>query len=132
MNKLYKLIDDAIKLNKTNRKMFPNSKEILSPIEYLYQLCTVRIDVGRASGKTSYVVDNYNKSTDVVFADKNNTSYKYANIEVKSKAFTPKEIPTTIYIDEPHMIFKNKENMLSAIYNLVDSSKEQTLIILGE
>ena len=48
----HKLINDAVALNLSNR---PDPRRFMDSIRYAVDFCSVKIDLGRQTGKTSYI-----------------------------------------------------------------------------
>jgi ribosomal protein L14E/L6E/L27E len=60
------LVDMAIKLNKENRKRLGDKCHQESSYRWLCEYATVKIDIGRQTGKTSYIIKNTNEKTIVL------------------------------------------------------------------
>jgi len=58
-NKFHNLIDDLRILNQQFRKERPDPKEFLDSIRYAIEYCTITIDIGRQTGKSTYIKNNY-------------------------------------------------------------------------
>jgi len=127
------LVDKAIALNKANRKCGPSSA-MFSPIAYAKQMCTVKLDIGRAVGKSTYIADHATAKDIIIVPTLRHKSmmylyYKDKNVVAYTEILgyrTSKPPYVNIYVDEIAGID------LDFIYNtFVDSTIAQTFIILG-
>lgn len=141
MEQFFKLVDDAIEFSKNNRRCYGGiSLELLAK-----QICTVHINLGRGTGKSSYIHQRSSKNDLIVVPNyhKKEEMLKRGN---SSTILTPMEIERTlrgnallfdnIWIDEPKMCFsRNIEDRiisLSHLYFLCAKNVDQTYILLGE
>jgi len=105
------MMDLAIKVNARAREMLPFAKKGISPIQWCADFCTISIDPGRATGKTSYI-RRHAIETDIVIV-KNMLMLRQTQPFVPCKVFIENEIPKRlygldlskteiVYIDEAH------------------------------
>ena len=129
-NNFDKAVKMLIKQNKENRKNF--SSQIYSfnfPSMFLSELCTVRINIGRATGKTQFIKDNATRE-DLIIAYSESTYKDY--IRNKSHIIFTKGSNINkfidlirglriknIYIDEPELVCSALSITLEELYNIV-------------
>lgn len=132
-------IDNLLKLNKSNRLKYKTETCNIDPIYYALEFCTVKCDIGRRVGKTKYIQQNAKKGDLVVVANERiKTLYKRVKFEFdvltidyiiksRSREFQFKNI----YIDEPIMVFRNRQSLDEFYIIMVQPKIEQTFIFLG-
>jgi hypothetical protein len=141
-------IDRMIELNKRFRKNFAKISETISPVHYAAECCTVRVDIGRRTGKTTYIAVNAGPEDLVLVANphiKHMVEERYglaAGVTImtgneldmvdSSTAYRHYDLTQfkTIYVDEPRLVFANllQHRMYSILAN---SEIEQTFVLLG-
>jgi hypothetical protein len=131
------LLECLIELNKQNRKIWEKEKEVLSITDFILEFGIIRLDIGRAVGKSNFIKTHATEK-DLVLTFGN----RQANIlQKETKATTcnvdnivmPLICPRifeTIYVDEPYLTFKNKD-MIDFLKLLIYNT-EQTIILLGK
>jgi len=113
---LDKILRMAIDENFKNRVKYRHLKPSMRPYEWLSSFCSIHIDIGRGTGKTHYILNNY-RPYDVILATRTmkevmdsrgmDTSNVYSSVEAMEKGFlgtTIREYPRFVYIDEPELI----------------------------
>ena len=132
------LVDAAIAANLANRKAGTDIAEFMGIANYLREFATVRIDIGRAVGKTKYIIDHarpwdiivvpnrctldscYRTSCCPVFVA--NGSYAFDRLRGRRLA------PRIIYVDEPGHI---DQRNLRELYHTFAAHPDQTFVLLG-
>ena len=135
----FDMVDNMIAYNKQRRlDMEAHIIHSLSPVQYAMEFCTVKVDVGRRTGKTAYVkhrADEYS----LVIVHHNHRIVGYPdNVIVKrvselmghNGVFFGRIKPRTIYIEEPQMVFRSIPQP-DLYYRLVDEIYDQTFVLLG-
>ena len=134
---IHKIFDDAIKililLNKKNRNRTNNL--IYSFSDYAQEYCTVKCDVGRQIGKSTYIKTHADAlSVVVVMNDRMKQNFFISNRKFDLRTPSdllnnPQKEYETIYIDEPRFVFRSIS--VSTFYDLLSKSYNQTYIWLG-
>ena len=140
------LVNAAIELNARNRRV--EFRLAMSPTEYAFQFCTVHLNVGRGSGKSS-VITRLAQVDDVIIAH----NYQAAESFKRGKVSTPATILAASYLDGPRWLSHEEDRRarsarrifideprlvdraasLERIYSLlVNQQIDQTFILLGE
>lgn len=137
------LISDLIQLNKTNRNLA--RLDMMHPFEYAKEFCTVKIDIGRQTGKTEYIRLNADEDDliiayshrykkDLMSNFKTKDSNKIYNIKAWEDLKYLERRYRNFYIDES-TIFKIDvyDNWPEMYRRLVDQDNvfNQTFIFLG-
>jgi hypothetical protein len=150
--KYQQLIDELFILNKIHRSRV--KKEIFSKQHYAKEFCTIKCDIGRQTGKTTYILNrstendliithSYSAATrlmgrtqakvttiDILMNDLiDNSNSKITTIDILMNDLidnSNSKIYETIYIDEPTMSLKNID-----IYYFLVKNYEQTFVFLG-
>ena len=133
-----KLVDDAVELNKRLRDVLPNEiHDVINTLSFLHRFGTVRIDIGRAVGKTKYCIEHLDKDDVLVvpteqakrlvekFVPSHAVCLSALEIVPKSKALST---PNRVYVDEPSEF--SLEGFRS-VYRALGRSTSQTFILLG-
>jgi hypothetical protein len=137
---LNKIVDLAIKENMRIRKLNPGLKAAISDRIYLQDNCTIHINIGRATGKTQYIIDNAKENDVVIVCSKMHKNlffekYKTKNVFYSTNDLIGKRFDNAdfIYIDEPALFFKKQNCDLWDIYDLFHYTKPSvTFVLLGE
>ena len=133
---IYKLFYDVIKililLNKKRRVLI--DKNLFSFSAYAQEYCTVKCDIGRQIGKSTYIKTYADhKSLVVVWSKRMKQNFSNRNFDVvcSHDLVAGKKFPEykTIYVDEPRFVFNNIS--ISKFYDLLSKSYNQTYIWLG-
>lgn len=141
------LVGLAIFINKWNRKSLV--KEYFSATAFAMEACTVHINVGRRTGKSTYI-NKVVKPKDLIivhdFVTKDmlldlrksigNADEFYQVITAHTlkgmdrKYFIETQFPDTIYIDEPELV--SRVIPVAEIYDrLTTRDRDQTFVLLG-
>lgn len=135
------LVDDAIQLNRDHRELqyVKDTVNNLSPAQFLMEFGTVAVNIGRRTGKTSYIIDNA-LSKDLIIVSSmdiarnikrlTNATVIVSNGEIGLKHnIKPHARFDVIYLDEPTMIFsKISKNYL---YDFLAVDCDQLFVLLG-
>jgi len=137
--KLDCIVKLAVEENIRVRSMNPQWEKSIPRPYYFKENCTVHINIGRATGKTKYILDN-SEIGDVVFTFSEISKDLYRSIKTKhlfsSLRTCVKEKLINVnfvYIDEPSLFLKNQNCNIMDVYEAfkyVDS--EPIFILLGE
>jgi hypothetical protein len=133
--KYQQLIDELFILNKIHRSRV--KKEIFSKQHYAKEFCTIKCDIGRQTGKTTYILNRSTKN-DLIITHSYSAANRLIMERTQAKVTTidilmndlidnsNSKIYETIYIDEPTMSLKNID-----IYYFLVKNYEQTFVLLG-
>lgn len=112
----------------------------MSPVQYAMDFCTVKVDAGRRTGKTTYVKQRADGHDLVIVHNNNNNLTKgypdhiivvsITEIARWNDMFRGARKPRTVYIEEPQMVFRTIPQP-DLYYRLVDEIYDQTFILLG-
>lgn len=140
MNEFGYLIDALVSLNIRNRGLVPKGR--LTPLQQLFDHETVHVNIGRATGKTEYILSHI-KECDLLVAPNQYSAKMYNeklgfndNIKIvyrnEDLDFSDTGKFKTMYIDEPRLCFRNirKEVLYDYFYN--NSVEGQLILMLGE
>jgi hypothetical protein len=139
MNELHKLINQLIALNHKNRESISEDTIKALPVDsFCREYCTVKIDIGRQTGKSKYIHANSDKKT-LIVVRKHDHRREY--LESQALVLTVNEIISgrhlakppfeTIYFDEPAFLFRGQYE-IDQIYHLLSRPLiRQTFIHLG-
>jgi len=141
----FNLMNKLIQFNKINRKNI--TKQYINSVgmvNYLKEYCTVKVDIGRQIGKSTYISNNF-KDNDLIitinmsmskdFVRNFYTFYKYERNIVSYRTLLNKKdlykLKTydTIWVDEYSII--NRQTDMSFIYDYLGKNENQTFIFLG-
>jgi len=132
------VIDSLIDLNKKYREAFSSKiEDLLSPGLYAMECCTVKVDIGRQTGKSSYIrqhagphdlVITFNEaSAREIGRDLSSSVVCVRDLDVDVKYIKPLN---KVYIDEPQAVFRIIPAV--TIYNLLTMNNQKpTFILLG-
>ncbi len=135
----FSVVDNMIAFNKQRRlDMVSHLAHSMSPVQYAMDFCTVKVDAGRRSGKTSYVKQRADEWSLVIVHNEHLTKGYPDHIIVVSiteiarwhDMFRGAKKPRTVYIEEPNMVFRTIPQP-DLYYKLVDEIYDQTFILLG-
>jgi hypothetical protein len=137
---LDKIIDLAIEENKRIRELNSYWKQTCGKIEYFRNFCTIHIDIGRAVGKTQYIIDNAKENDVIIVSSYINKNLffekaKTENIFYQASDIIEKQFDNIgfVYIDEPALFLKNQNYTLWDVYALFYNVKSDMMfILLGE
>lgn len=130
------ILNEIRRNNLALRRSLKEERGGISPIFWLVNMCTIRLDMGRCSGKTWYITNYATKNDLVVFSNNSElTRFKRMNdkpmmITELTKLHGLSEKPTVIYIENPSLCFQTF-TLHRLAEMVVDSEKEQMIIILG-
>jgi hypothetical protein len=132
----------AIKVNQGNRERAERNRSLCSPLMWLQEYCTVRVDVGRGVGKTDsiarYLTDKdvvlvFNRNMKNIIQNRLNNGKEMRNV-IDVKTFSPYNMglssPEYIFVDEPSLVF-NSVRYEDIMRFFVDDKKYQTVVMLG-
>lgn len=134
------LIGTAVAMNLINRKRFQlDYNPAYSPYAYAREFCTVRLDIGRQTGKTTYIKESIRGTDDIciVQSKRRNNWQLYPNVFETNDILRNKNIfsrlrvmPRRIYVDDASFL---RPIELETIWmDLADPRvEEQTFILLG-
>lgn len=138
-SKFATLVDYMIAYNKELRDSFPLSAyHELSDIQFVRELCTIKCDVGRRVGKSTYIARRAGINDLVIV---HNTTLKYNSLCTVMTASEVAHIPegyrgrnnqpkyVNIYVDEPQLC--QEYLSIPEMYRILTCSKLQTFILLG-
>lgn len=131
-------IDFLIGVNLKQQLAFEEQAKYISKQQWAKEFATVRCDVGRQIGKTSYIksranygdliiVSKYNQKRDMLYPIPSADVITHADLDVPGYRWIGYPIPrySRIYIDEP-----GKLN-LDMVYDIFARDTRQLFIILG-
>jgi len=133
------LLEWLIELNKENRSKFEREALSFPLLGFIMEFGTVKLDIGRAVGKTQFI-KNHATSNDLILTFGQQQAFEFAK-ETKAFVFSDFDIMfeklkgnskvfETIYIDEPHLTFRNIDMRL--MLSKLISNINQTIVILGK
>lgn len=141
LNKFQSIVDELLSMNLENRKFTTHARKILSPLQYLKEICTVHVDIGRCSGKTDYIIQKATKDDLIVVANQatavsireniihpENMNIIYGNTNFPRKPFDGFKI---MYVDDPKFCFQ-KIDYYTICKFFLSEEIEQTIVMLGE
>lgn len=108
-NKFQQFVDGMIYLNKHNRSLYPDEVKHLGTVRYLRDMGTVDVNIGRAVGKTTYILESATENDLIICV--NNTRKKDILHKTVAKVMT--------YEDAAHagfIRFSGLTNSYSTIY----------------
>ena len=135
----FSVVDSMLAYNHQRRlDMAGHLVHSMSPVQYAMDFCTVKVDIGRRTGKTEYVKQRADEWSLVIVPNNNLTKGYPDNIIVVSiteivrwhDMFRGARKPRTVYIEEPQMVFRAIPQP-DLYYRLVDEIYDQTFILLG-
>lgn len=142
MKTFEEIVTSAIQLNIKNREIEGTiKKESLSLMNYINDYCSIKINIGRATGKTEYICKHAKANDLVITHGKQGKRYMmekgceaniiFLNEHVSEYVGIP--CPDYIYVDEPHLSIDGWEKEFKILLDMVISNdKNQTIVYLGE
>lgn len=136
-NRFHAAIDNLVALNKELREgMDPEIKEMLSPVEYAIEFCTVTCNIGRQIGKSEYIRRRARQLTHpLIVVPTNNMAHDYDALKVltadqviNGEAGT--ERYSVVFIDEFSFVFFG-ERQYKIYSKLALKGREMTFVLLG-
>uniref|UniRef100_UPI00261DEEA2 hypothetical protein n=1 Tax=Flavobacterium sp. TaxID=239 RepID=UPI00261DEEA2 len=134
----FDLVDLTIKINKNNRNI---EASYLLPLDtYYHEYCSIDINLGRQTGKTSYIKSHANFNSLVIshrITDKTKKNYMYCShhhLNENSNAFRGISLRhiDTVYIDEGSFLSKQqRKNLYANIAICSNHKKDITFVFLG-
>jgi hypothetical protein len=135
-----KLVDASIETNKLCREVYNEYCSLKNdPIASAINFCTVNCNAGRGVGKTEYIINNAGPDDLILVSqdrfkskikERNNFATVLSVCDLQNH-----RVPLTrfvnFYIDEPHMIFRNKQMLYEFYCQSASEEREQTWIFLG-
>lgn len=134
------LVLAAVAENKENRRRFGDRYAGVNSTAYAMDFCTVRLDLGRGTGKTKYILNNV-KPWDLVVVPTHQMRQHMLRPGVNAQLVTIGEYindthwrgqklhtPRVIYIDDASRISRRE---LDELYMVVPKHPDQTFILLG-
>lgn len=145
-------MDYMIDFNKIKRPIFSSSYEHLGPSAYAREHQTIHCNMGRRTGKTSYILEHATSSDLIVVHSESRRRDINSEIRARVQVIRSEELITmqrqvicceackrpyenvrvydNIWVDEPELCFR--EVNLTRLYNVLAYNPEQTFILLGE
>lgn len=135
------IVQQAIAENKNNRARLKEHAEGMRKVEYARELCTVAVNLGRAVGKTRFILNNA-CPWDIVITSVEPERRRLQQDYVQCEVLTANDfrhdpylwrgrkpiIPRTIYIDEASRL---DPRALDVIYEVLAQHPDQTFVLLG-
>lgn len=135
-NEFCSLADNLIELNRKRRKSFDCNIPIY---HYTREYCTVKIDIGRISGKTEYILRNIDKNDLLIVRNYSVKLFLKNQERLKNvRIITVNELNSTfiysnkfnnIWVDDASYIYE--KSFFGFLYMKLSHSKDQTFILLG-
>lgn len=128
------ILDNMLYLNARNRSK--KKESTCSPIQYANMFCTIVCDIGRTTGKTSYIIANATED-DIIIARTNGLKQLYktkATVvsvhELKERGYRAEKEYTNVYVDDASQVFLHIDK--GTFYDIFTSFKESsTFVFLG-
>jgi len=148
MNKIQLALDEefelmvlkAIMVSKMRRVLHEGYRKGMSPQQWAHQFCTVKIDIGRGTGKTKFITKHADqRSLVIVHSNLMSEIIKRENtrpdifggyvLEMQtSRVLSRLSAYDTVYVDETSKCFRN----INILYDvLATDGKDRTFILLG-
>jgi len=138
-NKFHQLVDQLIELNHVKRireRILRGIPDDIYLLSYLKEFCTIRVDIGRRTGKTSYIIKRANENSLVIVCNQKEKNRLLGTLKNDTNIVTYSEVETHrfrghnkvydfIFIDDIDAI------NLFLIYNTFGKDKSQTFVIFG-
>lgn len=134
------MMDNLISLNKMNRNI--NCYKAFGLMSFLVKYCTVKIDIGRQSGKTEYIFKHAKENDLIILYNlqfKRSCLERYNNIkcdistirQINNNRENNRELKLydTIWVDEYSFI--KRKNDVDFIYNYFGKDINQTFVFMG-
>jgi len=140
------LVDSAIALNIDMRTKLRLAPKTLSPANFAAEFCTVHVNVGRGSGKSSYILNRSQPGDSIVVPDTNmlkefrlwdiggklGKTDRHVHIAAASTMMSAPKFAakhSTIWVDEPRHV--ERYVTLDRLYRELAIGYEHTFILLG-
>jgi len=129
-----------VSLNHNRRRSLdPRIEEALGPSNYLRDFCTIRVNIGRCTGKTHFIQSNATDDDFIIVPNLNIKQFYVESGFLKTRVSTisspipgkPPEKVNVFYVDEPSYCFKTKES-LDKFYDLAAQYQAHTIVMVGE
>lgn len=142
-----KILSSMIEANQEIRNQFPEIRKEIEYAYYLKEFCTLKLDVGRRTGKTQYIIDNGNAASCVVVRNQDWAGTLYnaragTTTDSGLMVITFNQLITspkgkyitynTIYVDEPYMTLPNSKDRYKFYERIANPTLDQTIIMLGQ
>lgn len=130
-------VDALVLANKQHRLKYDEIKSNVSSSVFAREFLSVRADIGRRSGKNSYILARA-KENDLIISPRRLMNDCFVDAKAH-KTFLPsffideqvKEMKfDTIFINEPKLVYENIS--IDTIFSLASGDINQTFIFLGE
>ena len=135
----FDLVDTAIKMNQTHRNI--TAYQCVGIKSFYNEFCSVTIDVGRQSGKTSYIKSHTNINSVVIYHRKynienTNTPYILLHHDLKYPCHKFRGISMQhidyVYIDEGSFLGQAERiNLYEQIALCTNNKRDITFVFLG-
>lgn len=139
------IVDAAIEQNRKRRVEFSDYAKGCHPAQFAEDFCTVRVDIGRAAGKTTYIAEHARPWDAVVLPNQHMVGQylhmaragydnvfsagEFGDIPAMPRRLLGRRwVPRTIYVDEASRIDIKR---MGAIYFALASHPDQTFVLLG-
>lgn len=139
------IVDAAIEQNRKRRVEFSDYAKHCRAPEFVAEFCTVRVDIGRAAGKTTYIAEHARPWDAVVLPNQHMVDQylhmaragydnvfsagEFGDIPAMPRRLLGRRwVPRTIYVDEASRIDIKR---MGAIYFALASHPDQTFVLLG-
>lgn len=137
-----KAVDVLLELNRVNRQKFTTQRPVYSPCQWTSEFCTVHCNIGRGSGKTTFIKDRvHSEKTDLVVVASEALRETYKRDFTKATLVTPNTLSrldgpglmkfNNIFVDEPELVFTRMDRGMF-YYVLSYANMDQTFLLLGE
>lgn len=129
-----------VSLNHTRRRAIdPVIEKALSPAGYLREFCTVHVNIGRCTGKTSFIQFNATDNDFIIVPNLNIKDFYVSEGFLPTKVSTfrhpipgrPPEKVDVFYVDEPKFCFKTQFE-LDNFYDVAAMYQAHTIVMVGE
>lgn len=138
MSNIDRVVSAALELNLSIRNS--HLRQMMGPIAYAHDYCSIRIDAGRQTGKTDYIMNVANDNDLVIVHDEHSarwllmcgvmnvfTIHQFRHF-AKGRGFLAIE---KVYIDEPKLSLPKPDDLLDLYKITTGNDHEPTFIFLG-
>lgn len=137
----FQAVDILININNKRKKDFEDMKKTISLLEWLENFSTVKIDIGRCVGKTTYISRRADLKSDIIVVPMR-YSKRFFPENIRPICLSIDELPrkieqirskvSKVYVDEPSLIYKQLSygRIVDNIYPICDYNT--TIIYLGK
>lgn len=138
-----KIVYEAVLENIRNRERLRKNGEdkAISKILWMKDFCTIHINIGRASGKTRYIVENA-KTGDLIVCRQGTRKLIESQVNVSLDFYVPHiskdiyprmfEECEIVFVDEPYQTLKPFRDIFEFYNHFEKNTKEPVFIMLGE